>query len=206
MSETKDDIYETFPEDEYDEEFKRSLQEAAETQTVVRQRRMKTYLNSEVPVRPCTDSCPHRGSCKDFLSGRVEDNDLCKPELRQIKKWQVAFRKGDLEPLKDDIGAVAGTMATQLGRLMEAVIVDGVVINKPIVTKTGEIVYEKVSHPALQTAARLMKDLGIDLNSFHMTPKAQQDAGPPQVQVNVGISADEVHARFQKRYAQGDKE
>ncbi|MCP1306496.1 hypothetical protein [Paenibacillus tyrfis] len=165
--------------------------------------RSKTYITSEIPVRPCTADCPHRGTCKDFISGRVEEKDLCKPELRKIKKWQVAFRKGNLEELKDDVGAVAGALAVQLVRLLEAVNTDGAVVET---TKfvAGHSYNEKMAHPALTAASKLAKDLGIDLTNFLMTPKAVKENGP-QVQVNIGISQDEVHARFAARFAKPDK-
>lgn len=200
MEGNQEKAYETTPVDTYDEEFKRALQEATEAQAAVKQKRIKTYLNSEIPVRPCTTSCPHRGTCKDFLNGRVADNELCKPELRQIKKWQVAFRKGDLEQLKDDVGSVAGSMAIQIGRLLEAVVHEGVVVETTKFTAGGIPYQEKMAHPALLAATKLAKDLGIDLSQFLMTPKSVKDAGP-QVQVNIGISAEEVHARFAARFA-----
>ncbi|GIM47025.1 hypothetical protein DNHGIG_25740 [Collibacillus ludicampi] len=184
---------------DYDEAVNRSLADASQSNTVTNAKRTRTYLNSEIPVRPCTDDCPHRARCKDFLRGRVKDKDLCKPELRQIKKWQIAFRKGDLDRLKDDVGTVAGSMAVQVSRLLEAVIEDGVIVENEKYDRFGNLVREKVAHPGLQQAANIMKTLGIDLGSFLMTPKAVKDA-PPQVQVNVGVSAEEIHARFAARY------
>lgn len=177
------------------------MAETEAVNAVVAQKRVKTYLSSEIPVRPCTEECLHRERCKDYLSGRVKDRELCRPELRQIKKWQVAFRKNDLESLKDDVGTVAGSMAVQVSRLLEAVIVDGVVVDSEKITNSGLKYTEKMAHPALREAANIMKTLGIDLNSFLMTPKSQKDA-PPQVQVNIGVSADEVQARFAARYNQ----
>ena len=167
----------------------------------VAHKRVKTYLSSEIPVRPCTEMCIHRDRCKDFNNGRVKDLELCRPELRQIKKWQVAFRKNDLESLKDDVGTVAGSMAVQISRLLEAVVLDGVVVENEKIANGGYKYTEKVAHPALREAANIMKTLGIDLNSFLMTPKSQKDS-PPSVQVNIGISADEVQARFAARYNQ----
>ncbi len=168
--------------------------------TAVVQRRIRTYLSSEIPVRPCRVDCPHRDRCKDFLNSRVKDGELCRPELRQIKKWQAAFRKGDLESLKDDVGTVAGSMAVQVSRLLESVIADGVVVESEKVTNSGIRYTEKVAHPALREAANIMKTLGIDLGSFLMTPKSQKD-NPPAVQVNVGVSFDEVSDRFVARYS-----
>jgi hypothetical protein len=173
----------------------------------------KTYLTSEIPVRPCTADCPKRDTCRDFNKGRVADRELCKPELRQIKKWQVAFRRGELDKIKDDAGAVAGAMAIQIHRLIEQAILDGVVVDsvKQVIPVEGVdddgkplepiIINEKKAHPAIQQAANLCKVLGINLNEFLMTPKAAKDAGP-QVQVNVGISAEEVNARFAARFGQ----
>lgn len=187
---------------EYDKAEAQALEQAAESQVAAKVKRHRTYLSSEIPVRPCTDVCPHRTRCRDFTSGRVQDGELCKPELRQIKKWQRAFRNGDLESLKDDVGTVAGSMAVQVSRLLEAVIEDGVVVETEKVTQGGLRFKEKMAHPALQQAAQLMKTLGIDLGAFLMTPKSAQGA-PPPVQVNIGVSADEVHARFAARF--GDK-
>lgn len=161
--------------------------------------RRKTYLSSEIPVRPCTDTCPKRGTCRDFCKGRVVDRDLCKPELRQIKKWQVAFRRGDMDKIRDDAGAVAGALAIQIHRLIEQAILDGVVVET---TKEGKFntYTEKMAHPALQQAANICKTLGISLSEFLMTPRSNKEA--PQVQVNIGISAKEVNARFAARYGQ----
>lgn len=198
-----DDDYVTVAGD-YDEAFDKAVVEAAESQVAARVRRHRTYLTSEMPVRPCTSECAHRGTCKDFLSGRVTDGGLCKPELRQIKKWQIAFRKGDFDSLKDDVGTVAGSMAVQVGRLIEAVIEDGVVVETEKVSQGGFRYTEKMAHPALQQAAQLMKTLGIDMNAFLMTPKAAQSA-PPQVQVNVGVSFSEVAQRYAKRVTDQDK-
>jgi len=201
-----DDVEYTTVADEnhFDEEYQKALVEVADAQVVHRQKRTKTYLTSEIPVRPCTDSCTLRARCKDFQSGRVADNELCRPELRRIKKWQVAFRKGELDALKDDVGTVAGSMAVQVGRLLEAVNADGAVIEVDKYSASGDHYTEKVAHPALSQAANLMKTLGIDLGEFLMTPKSQKD-GPPQVQVNIGVSADEVHARFAARFSDGAK-
>lgn len=179
----------------------KAQQEIAEVQKSEVRRRKKTYLTSEIPVRPCTADCMHRGSCRDFKTGRVQDNELCKPELRQIKKWQVAFRRGSMESLKDDAGAVAGSMAVQINRLLEKVIEEGVVVESVKVTNSGLKYTEKIAHPALREATNILKTLGIDLGSFLMTPKAQKD-GPPPVQVNIGITANEVQARFAARYDQ----
>lgn len=160
----------------------------------------KTYLTSEIPVRPCTDDCPKRDTCRDFNKGRVIDRDLCKPELRQIKKWQVAFKQGNVDKIKDDAGAVAGALAVQIYRLLEQVILDGVIVEK---TKEGEFGtdIEKMAHPAIQQAANICKVLGISLSDFLMTPKSNKDA-PPQTQINIGISADQVQMRFAARYGQ----
>lgn len=160
----------------------------------------KTYLTSEIPVRPCTADCPKRDTCRDFNKGRVADRELCKPELRQIKKWQVAFRRGELDKIKDDAGAVAGALAVQIHRLIEQAILDGVVVETTKEGKFGTYL-EKMAHPAIQQAANICKTLGINLSEFLMTPKSVKDAGP-QVQVNIGISAEEVNARFAARYGQ----
>jgi len=185
---------------DYDAAVTKAIAVAAESQVATKAKRTRTFLTSEIPVRPCTDTCPLRSRCKDYQMGRVQNNDLCKPELRQIKKWQVAFRKGDLESLKDDVGTVAGSMAVQVGRLLQAVNEDGVIVESDKFTNSGFKYQEKVAHPALQQAANLMKTLGIDLGEFLMTPKSQKD-GPPPVQINIGISAETVHARFAARYA-----
>lgn len=178
-------------------------QDANAKAVVEQKKRARTYANSELPVRPCTSSCPKRSSCKDFLTGRVQDNDLCKPELRQIKKWQAAFRRGELDRLKDDVGAVAGALAVQINRLLDAVIKDGVMIEQDKFSASGDHYTELVTHPALKEAAGILKTLGIDLNQFLMTPKSAKDAGP-QVQVNVGISMAELNDRFAKRFGADD--
>jgi hypothetical protein len=118
--------------------------------------------------------------------------------LRQIKKWQIAFRKGDFESIKDDVGAVAGSMAVQIGRLLDAVIKDGVVVVNEKPSPFG-LYKEKMVHPDFQQAANICKTLGIDLASFLMTPRSAKEAGP-QVHINIGVSADEVQARFAARY------
>ncbi|WP_088187554.1 hypothetical protein [Desulfosporosinus sp. FKA] len=187
--------------EEYDQALRQVITESEANNSAATQKRSKTYLSSEIPVRPCTSECLHRDQCKDFMSGKVKDKELCRPELRQIKKWQVAFRKNDLESLKDDVGTVAGGMAVQVNRLLEAVIKDGVVVESEKLTNSGLRYTEKVAHPALREAAHIMKTLGIDMGSFLMTPKSAKDAGP-QVHVNIGISADEVQARFAARYNQ----
>lgn len=184
---------------DYDGALQQAIVDAAQGQVAARVKRARTYLTSEIPVRPCTHTCPLRSRCKDYQNGRVQDGDLCRPELRQIKKWQVAFRKGDLDGLKDDVGTVAGSMAVQVARLLQAVNEDGVIIEVEKFSASGDAYTETMAHPALQQAANLMKTLGIDLGEFLMTPKSQKDNGP-HVQVNIGISADEVHARFQARY------
>lgn len=194
---TAEEIYQTVA--DYDAALQKATVETAQGQLVAKAKRTRTFLASEIPVRPCTDTCPLRSRCKDFQLGRVQDNDMCKPELRQIKKWQVAFRKGELDTLKDDVGTVAGSMAVQVGRLLQAVNEDGVIVETDKFTNNGIKYTEKIAHPALQQAANLMKTLGIDLGEFLMTPKSQKDG--PQVQVNIGISADEVHARFAARYS-----
>lgn len=188
-------------------------QEIAQAKREVAANKRKTYLTSEIPVRPCTEDCPKRSTCRDYNKGRVNDRDLCKPELRQIKKWQVAFRRGELDKIKDDAGAVAGAMAVQIHRLIEQAIIDGVIVDsvKQVIQVDGTddegkprepiIINEKKAHPAIQQAANLCKVLGISLSDFLMTPKSAKDAGP-QVQVNVGISADEVNARFAARFGQ----
>lgn len=177
-------------------------QKIAQAKRELSANRRKTYLTSEIPVRPCTSDCPKRATCRDFGKGRVADGDLCKPELRQIKKWQVAFRKGELDKIKDDAGAVAGTLAVQIYRLIEQAILDGAVVET---TKEGRFgtYKEKMAHPALQQAANICKTLGISLQEFMMTPKAVKDTGP-QVHVNVGVSFSEVQSRFAARY--GSKE
>ncbi|MCF8566897.1 hypothetical protein LLE49_19445 [Alicyclobacillus tolerans] len=190
---------------DYDKQMSTAIAKAAESQVAAKVKRTRTYMTSEIPVRPCTEDCPIRDRCKDFLNGRVEDGDLCKPELRQIKKWQVAFRKGELDKLKDDVGAVAGSMAVQVNRLLDAVNKDGVIVETVKYTNTGQKYFEKMAHPALQQAANLLKTLGIDLQEFLMTPKSARGA-PPPVQVNIGISAEEVHARFAARFGTGDTE
>jgi hypothetical protein len=178
------------------DEQQRDLQERKERAVNKR----KTYLTSEIPVRPCNDNCPNRSRCRDFVKGRVTDGDLCKPELRQIKKWQVAFRQGNIDKIKDDAGAVAGALAVQIHRLLEQVIIDGVVVVK---TKEGEFGtdIEKMAHPAIQQAANICKVLGISLSDFLMNPRSAKDA-PPQTQINIGISADQVQMRFAARYGQ----
>lgn len=180
---------------EHDPALAQQLVEATRNEIELKKHRARTYLASEMPVRPCTADCPHRDSCKDFQLGRVADNDLCRPELRKIKKWQKAFRTGDLDSLKDDVGTVVGGMAVQLMRCLDVVNKDGVTVLKP--TEFG---YEQMTHPALLAAAKIAKDLGIDLANFLMTPKAVKDAGP-QVQVNIGVSIDQVHERFAARFA-----
>lgn len=196
-----EELYQTVA--DYDEALQKAIVETAQGRVLDKAKRTRTFLASEIPVRPCTDTCPLRSRCKDFQMGRVADNDLCKPELRQIKKWQVAFRKGELDVLKDDVGTVAGSMAVQVARLLQAVNEDGVVVETTKYTNSGIKFTEKTVHPALQQAANLMKTLGIDLGEFLMTPKSQKENGP-QVQVNIGISADEVHARFAARFARAD--
>lgn len=190
----------TVANEEYEQEVNKALTEVAQAQVEERKKRTRTYLSSELPVRPCTSDCPHRATCKDFVKGRVQDKEPCKPELRNIKKWQRAFRSGNLEELKDEVGAVAGSMAVQIGRLLEAVVKDGVVVETTKYTNSGMAYKEKMAHPALAAATKMAKDLGIDLTQFLMTPKAVKDNGP-QVQVNIGISAEEVQARFAARFA-----
>lgn len=171
----------------------------------------KTYLTSEIPVRPCTNDCPKRTTCRDFGKGRVSNGDLCKPELRQIKKWQVAFRQGNIDKIKDDAGAVAGALAIQVYRLIEQAIIDGAIVDsfKQAILQEGVddegkplepiLITEKKAHPALQQAANICKTLGISLNEFLMTPKSHKEA-PPTTQINIGVSADQVQMRFQARY------
>ncbi|MDF2568635.1 MAG: hypothetical protein K0R55_239 [Sporomusa sp.] len=161
----------------------------------------KTYLSSEIPVRPCTNDCPKRSTCRDFGKGRVSDGDLCKPELRQIKKWQVAFRQGNIDKIKDDAGAVAGALAIQIYRLIEQAIIDGAVVES---TKEGKFgtYKEKMAHPALQQAANICKTLGINLNDFLMTPRSGKDAGPQVNNINVGVTFNVVQDRFAARYGQ----
>lgn len=161
----------------------------------------KTYLTSEIPVRPCTSNCPNRERCRDYVKGRVYDGDLCKPELRQIKKWQVAFRQGNIDKIKDDAGAVAGALAVQVYRLIEQAIIDGAVVES---TKEGKFgtYKEKMAHPALQQAANICKTLGINLNDFLMTPKASKEAGPQVNNINVGVTFNVVQDRFAARYGQ----
>jgi hypothetical protein len=189
----------------YGEAVDNAIVQAAQSQVAAKAKRTRTFLTSELPVRPCTSDCVLRSRCKDYQLGRVVDGDLCKPELRQIKKWQAAFRKGELDQLKDDVGTVAGAMAVQVSRLLEAVNQDGAVIEVDKFSNSGDHYTEKVAHPALREAANLMKTLGIDLGSFLMTPKAVKDT-PPQVQVNIGISAEEVHARFAARFGKPEAE
>lgn len=188
---------------DYDKALEKAMVEVAQSNLETQNKRLRTYLNSEIPVRPCLEDCPHRDRCRDYLKGRVQDRDLCKPELRQIKKWQVAFRKGDTEALKDDAGAVAGSLVVQINRLLEKVIEEGVIVETTKEGRFGTYV-EKMAHPGLQQALSLAKALGIDLNNFIMTPKAAKDT-PPQVQVNIGISADDIHARFAARFGKPDK-
>lgn len=194
----KDEEFDTVLGD-YDEAMNKALAEVAQAQTTPK-RTPRTYLTSEIPVRPCTKDCPHRERCKDYLNGRVQDRDLCKPELKQIKKWQVAFRKGNTEALKDDAGSVAGSLVVQVNRLLERVVEEGVIVETTKEDRFGTYTV-KMAHPGLQQALNLAKALGIDLNNFIMTPKALKDSGSPQVQVNIGISADEVQARFQSRFS-----
>jgi hypothetical protein len=179
---------------DHDVELGQQLVEAARNELELKKHRARTYLASELPVRPCTADCPHRDNCKDFQLGRVADNELCRPELRKMKKWQRAFRTGELDTLKDDVGTVAGGLAVQLMRCLDAVNTDGVVVMKP--TEFG---YEHMTHPALLAATKIAKDLGIDLTNFLMTPKAVKDSGP-QVQVNIGVSVQQVHDRFASRF------
>lgn len=200
---------------EHNELIAKEQQQIATVKHELAVNKRKTYLTSEIPVRPCTDDCPKRGTCRDFVKGRVDDGGLCKPELRQIKKWQVAFRKGELDKIKDDAGAVAGALAVQIYRLIEQAIIDGAVVDsiKQVIsvdgidengqTKDPILITEKKAHPALQQAANLCKTLGISLNDFLMTPKSSKDAGP-QVQVNVGVSFNEVQNRFAARYGDVD--
>lgn len=183
---------------DHDAALGQQLVEAARNEIELKKHRARTYLSSELPVRPCTADCQHRSNCKDFQLGRVADNELCRPELRKMKKWQKAFRTGNLDELKDDVGTVAGGMAVQLMRCLDAVNKDGVVVMKP--TEFG---YEHMMHPALTAASKIAKDLGIDLTNFLMTPKAVKDAGP-QVQVNIGVSIEQVHDRFAARFAKKD--
>lgn len=185
-------------EQEHDAIISEQQQEIQKVNKDLSVNRRKTYLTSEIPVRPCDANCPKRTTCRDFVKGRVKDRDLCKPELRQIKRWQVAFRKGEIDKIKDDAGAVAGALAVQIYRLIEQAIIDGAVVETTKENSFGTYV-EKMAHPALQQAANICKTLGISLSEFLMTPKSQKDGGP-QVQVNIGISADEVHARFAARY------
>ena len=124
---------------------------------------------------------------------------LVASELRQVRRWQKAFRNGELDKLKNDVGAIAGSMAVQINRLLETVLEEGVVLEVDKFSASGDHYTEKVTHPALQQAVNIAKALGIDLGSFLMTPRAIQGA-PPPVQVNIGISADEVHARFMARF------
>lgn len=161
----------------------------------------KTYLTSEIPVRPCTSDCPNRDRCRDYVKGRVFDGDLCKPELRQIKKWQVAFRQGNSDKIKDDAGAVAGALAVQVYRLIEQAIIDGAIVETEREGKYGTY-KEKMAHPALQQAANICKTLGINLNDFLMTPKASKDAGPQVNNINVGVTFNVVQDRFAARYGQ----
>lgn len=177
---------------------KTSTEIATHNDQVAKQKK-RTYLTSEIPVRPCTADCPHRETCKDFLSGRVVNNDLCKPQLRQIKKWQVAFKNGDVNALKEDAGSVAGTLAVQIFALMEKVIADGVVVEVEKYDQLGHRYTELATHPALTSAMNLLKTLGLDLNSFLMTPKATKDA-PPPVQVNIGVTAERVNQKFAARF------
>lgn len=185
---------------DHDEALALAVQDQNAKAVAEQKKRARSYTSSELPVRPCTSTCPKRGTCRDYLSGRVQNNDLCKPELRQIKKWQSAFRRGELDRLKDDVGAVAGAMAVQVTRLIESAIQDGVVIEVDKYSASGDHYTELTTHPALKEAANILKTLGIDLNQFLMTPKAAKDAGP-QVQVNVGISMAELNERFAERYA-----
>lgn len=195
--EVKDEDFNTVIGD-YEEALNNALVETVQGQ--IESKKVRTYTQSEIPVRPCTAACLKRSNCKDFIIGRVQDRDLCKPELRQIKKWQVAFRRGDTEALKDDIGAVAGSLMTMVERLIEKVIEEGVVIDQEKVSASGDSYTEEIEHPALKRIESICKSLGIDLSSFLMTPKSLKDS-PPQVQVNIGISAEEVQNRFSARFS-----
>ncbi|AUM64306.1 hypothetical protein C0R09_07040 [Brevibacillus laterosporus] len=198
-----DEEFITATNEDYEGKVNSAMLEVAQAQVEEKKKRTRTYLSSELPVRPCTGDCPHRATCKDFVKGRVKDLEPCRPELRNIKKWQRAFRSGNLDELKDEAGAVAGSMAVQIGRLLEAVVKDGVVVESTRYTNSGIKYIEKTAHPALATATKMAKDLGIDLSQFLMTPKSAKDNGA-QVQVNIGISADAVNARFASRFAEKD--
>ncbi|MDN9011101.1 hypothetical protein [Brevibacillus laterosporus] len=198
-----DEEFITATNEDYESKVNSAMLEVAQAQVEEKKKRTRTYLSSELPVRPCTGDCPHRTTCKDFVKGRVKDLEPCRPELRNIKKWQRAFRSGNLDELKDEAGAVAGSMAVQIGRLLEAVVRDGVVVESTRYTNSGIPYIEKTAHPALATATKMAKDLGIDLSQYLMTPKAAKDNGT-QVQVNIGISAEEVQARFSARFSKKD--
>ena len=187
--------------DEHRQELiSKAQQEIAETQKAESKSCRKTYHTSEVPVRPCTSDCLQRGTCKDFLTGRVDDRDLCKPELKQIKKWQVAFRRGDMDSLKGDAGTAAGALYVQIGRLMEVLIDQGLIVDKVSSGQFGET-KEKMVHPALKEAVGIIKTLGIDLNSYLLTPRSMKDT-PPSVVVSVGVTFSDVQARAVARYSQ----
>lgn len=50
----------------------------------------KNYLTSEIPVRPCTDDCPKRSTCRDFCRPPLS-NKLRRRNSRRLRNVKPAW-------------------------------------------------------------------------------------------------------------------
>lgn len=164
----------------------------------IEQLKQQNHVDSEA-LTTTSDFEADKKQAELKISKYREETKKKKHELAVINKWKAALKKNDMDQMKDEVGEAIGNLYNQAMRIFEEVDKQGVMLNKITKMRDGSEVHEPIANPLLPVVQKIIKDLDITLSQFLLTPKSQKET--PAVQVNIGISANEVQARFMKRYS-----
>lgn len=143
-------------------------------------------------IRKCTTACPYRANsgpgCDLYKQKKVANDDFCGMDILGFQSAYDAFKDGNLGTIKDDAGMVYAMTRKLIFDMYSQIQKDGVIIEEPLTDARGDVIYlanretgelepamKKREHPAIAKINNLVKTIGIDLDSFKLTPVSAKE-------------------------------
>lgn len=152
------------------------------------------FHRDNLPVRLCTTACVYRANggpgCWHFRFGKARDGELCVPEMKRLGDWSKAFQDGEDEPVRRDAGHLLGALYQRARLMLEQIDREGMTVRAPKTDRLGnaiavhredgtvDYVWEDREHPLWRPLMSIVRQLGMDLPEFGLTPKSKADQAP----------------------------
>jgi len=159
------------------------------------------HNSSKVAVRTCSEDCPFirfktRGEaigCEYYIAKEVKFGEPCLYDLKTIEGFVEAYKNGNLNFVKESVGAITGSMVVKINEMLATISEEGMTYLEPIldgkgnpILIDGKIATRIVEHPLLSKIVATAKAIGFDLQKFNLT--ASTSGEKPSVVGNIMLN------------------